>query len=134
MFTFVLLCALSEPGLPIATVAQGAMSSVDEPQQVVVRSQAEWESLWKRHGSSQPPPAVDFGKKMVVAVFLGSRPTAGYRVDIVEVVRGVGGLVVRYTEKKPPADRMVAQVLTAPFHLVSCDRREGAVRFEPKTP
>lgn len=134
MFTFVLLCALSEPGLPIATVAQGTMSSIDEPLQVVVRSQAEWETLWKGHGSSQPAPTVDFGKKMVVGVFLGSRPTAGYRVEIAEIVCDGSALVARYTEKKPPADRMVAQVLTAPFHLVSCDRRDGAVRFEPKTP
>jgi len=134
MIAFVLLCALSEPGLPIATVAQGVMSSIDEPLQVVARTQAEWERLWRRHGSAQPAPAVDFGKVMVVGVFLGSRPTAGYRVEITRIDVEGSAVVVRYAEKKPPADRMVAQMLTAPFHLVSCDRREGAVRFERQTP
>jgi hypothetical protein len=134
MLTFVLLCALSEPGLPITTVAQGAMSSIDEPLQVVVRSQFEWDSLWRRHGSAKAAPPVDFRTRMVLGVFLGSRPTAGYRVEIVEVVHEGATLVVRYAEKQPPADRMVAQVLTAPFHLVACDRWEGAVRFERKTP
>ena len=134
MIPFFLMCALLEPGLPLTTVAQGALSSVDEPLQVVVRTQREWDSLWKRHGSGQPAPAVDFGKKMVVCVFLGSRPTAGYKVDIVGIVAEGEAIVVRYTERKPPPDRVVAQVVTAPFHLVSCDRQEGAVRFVPQMP
>lgn len=134
MITIVLLCALSEPGLPLTTVAQGTLSSIDEPLQVVVRTPAEWERLWRRHGSGQPVPAVDFGTKMVVGVFLGSRPTAGYKVEIVEILRTADGLVVTYAERKPAPDRMVAQIVTAPFHLVSCDRQDGAVKFVPRTP
>jgi hypothetical protein len=129
MIAFVLLCALSEPGLPMTTVAQGTMSSIDQPLQVVIRSQAEWEALWKRHGASQPAPTVDFRRAMVVGVFLGSRNTAGYKVDIVEIRKTPDGLVVEYREVQPPPDRMVAQIVTAPFHLVSCDRQDGAVRF-----
>jgi len=131
MIAFVLMCALSEPGLPMTTVAQGTMSSIDQPLQVVIRTQAEWQALWKRHGAGQPAPAVDFRGAMVVGVFLGSRPTAGYKVDIVEVRKTPDGLVVEYREGQPPPDRMVAQVITAPFHLVSCDRQDGAVKFVP---
>ena len=100
MIAFVLLCALSDPGLPIATVAQGVMSSIDEPLQAVARTQAEWERLWKRHGSAQPAPAVDFGKTMVVGVFLGSRPTAGYRVEIARIDVEGSAVVVRYAENE----------------------------------
>jgi hypothetical protein len=107
------------------------MSSIDQPLQVVIRTQAEWQALWKRHGAGQPAPAVDFRGAMVVGVFLGSRPTAGYKVDIVEVRKTPDGLVVEYREGQPPPDRMVAQVITAPFHLVSCDRQDGAVKFVP---
>jgi hypothetical protein len=110
------------------------MSSVDEPLEVVVRTQREWESLWQRLGSGEPRPPMDFGKKMIVGVFLGSRPTAGYRVDIVEVASQGDAVVVRYTERKPAPGRMVAQIVTAPFHLVSCDRRGGAVKFVSKEP
>jgi len=134
MIAFVLMCALSEPGLPMTTVAQGTMSSIDQPLQVVIRSQAEWEGLWKRHGAGQPAPAVDFRLVMVVGVFLGSRPTAGYKVDIVEIRKTPDGIVVEYREGKPAPDRMVAQIITAPFHLVSCDRQDGAVTFVPRQP
>ncbi len=129
MIAFVLMCALSEPGAPLTTVAQGTLSSIDQPTHAVVRTQGEWEALWKRHGSGQPAPAVDFRTRIVVGAFLGSRPTAGYNVEIVDVKKAGNGLVVTYREVKPAPDRMVAQIITAPFHLVSCDRADGAVTF-----
>ena len=55
---------------------------------------------------------------MVVGVFLGGRPTAGYGVEIVGVREEHGALVVEYGETRPPAARITAQVLTAPYHLV----------------
>jgi hypothetical protein len=129
MIAFFLMCALADGGLPLATVARGTMSSIDEPYQAVVRTQAEWVTLWKRHGSGQPAPGIDFQVKMVIGVFLGSRPSAGYSVEIVEVRKAGDELVVEYQEAKPAPDRMVAQIITAPFHLVSLDRQDGAVRF-----
>ncbi len=134
MIPVVLLCALADSGLPLTTVAQGTLSGLDQPLQVVVRTAAEWERLWRRHGASAPPPAVDFGKKMVVGVFLGSRPTAGYKIAIVGITRAADGLTVTYHETRPAPDRMVAQIVTAPFHLVACDRQDGAVRFVAQTP
>ncbi len=128
MVAFFLTCAMAG-GFPLATVARGSMSSIDEPYQAVVRSQADWTALWARHGAGQPVPFVDFGARMVVGVFLGSKPTAGYAVEIVQVQRDGGGLVVEYRETAPAADRMVAQVITAPFHLVSFERQDGAVKF-----
>jgi PrcB C-terminal len=132
MMALVLLCALTDPGLPLTTVARGTLTSIDEPLQVIVRAEAEWQRLWARHGSGAPAPAVDFTKRMVVGVFLCTRPTAGYAVEIVGIIEAPDGLVVTYAETKPAPDRVVAQIITAPFHLVSCDRREGAVRFVPR--
>jgi hypothetical protein len=65
----------------------------------------------------------------VVGVFLGTRPTAGFQVEITGVREQDGALVVEYVERRPPSDAMVAQVLTAPFHLVTVPRHEGPVRF-----
>ena len=129
MIAFFLMCALTDGAFPLATVARGSMSSIDEPYQAVVRSQADWTALWARHGAGTPAPAVDFKARMVVGVFLGSRPTAGYAVEIVDVRRVDDGLVVEYRETAPAPDRMVAQVITAPFHLVSFERQDGAVKF-----
>lgn len=51
---------------------------------VVVRDQAQWSSLWAEHsaGAARPAPAVDFSREMVVAVFLGERPSGGTRVEL----------------------------------------------------
>lgn len=134
MIACVLMCALAGGAIPLVTVARGTMSSIDEPYQAVVRTEAEWLKLWRRHGSGQPAPDINFEARMVVGVFLGSRPSAGYSVEIVEARSADGGLVVEYRETKPAPDRMVAQVITAPFHLVSLDRQEGAVTFVPRKP
>ena len=56
---------------------------MDEARQATVRSAAEWETLWRQHAGERARPPVDFAKEMVVAVFLGSRPTAGFSIEIV---------------------------------------------------
>lgn len=134
MIAIFLICALGEGAFPLTTIARGTMSSIDEPYQAIVRTEDEWLKLWRRHGSGQPAPHIDFETRMVVGVFLGSRPTAGYSVEIVKVGTAEGGLIVEYREAKPAPDRMVAQIVTAPFHLVSLDRQPGAVTFVPRTP
>ena len=46
----------------------------------------------------RPRPAVDFSKEMVVGVFMGSRPNAGFSIDDRQRhARGDGALIVRYT-------------------------------------
>ena len=87
------LAALLQPTPPapaLRTLGKGPMSAIDEPRQVTVRSAAEWAALWKENGASEPVPAVDFSREMVVGVFLGSRPTAGYGVEIVRAVGNNG--------------------------------------------
>jgi hypothetical protein len=112
-----------------ATVAQGHMSNAVEPLQFVVRTEKEWQQSWRRHVGDSSPPAVEFPDRMVAAVFLGTRPTAGYSVEIVRVREEPDGLLVEYIEKRPSPDSFVAQVLTSPFHAVSFESREGPLRF-----
>ncbi|MGH3369203.1 MAG: hypothetical protein ACRDPR_04320, partial [Nocardioidaceae bacterium] len=61
--------------------------------EVTIRSAAEWQALWKEHDGGDLP-AVDFAHSMVVGVFLGSRPTAGYAVEISAVLEEAGRTVV----------------------------------------
>jgi hypothetical protein len=111
------------------TIARGPNSGIDEPRQVVVRAAEQWQALWRQH-STEPAPTVDFEKHMVAGVFLGSRPTAGYDVEVVRIVEVDGGLRVEYRTRRPAPDRIVAQVITAPFHLVRLPQTAGTVRFE----
>jgi hypothetical protein len=114
----------------MVTVNSDRMSGVDRAQQVVIRTDAEWQRLWRDHAPGRPAPAVDFTKQMVLAVFLGSRPSAGYGVQITDVQSAGSDLVVRWLETRPAAGTSSATVMTAPSHLVAVPRRDGAVRFE----
>lgn len=117
-------------GAPPRSIESGTQSSVDEPRQAVARTAAEWSALWKGHNFDKPAPQVDFSKEMVVAVFLGSRPTAGYTVRIVGTEMRDGALVVRYSEGRPPAGMMTAQVLTSPYAIAAVPKFAGDVKFE----
>jgi len=66
----------------------------------------------------------------VIGVFLGSRPTSGYSVEIVQTREGPNGLVVEYREGSPARDVMTAQVITSPYHLVAVPKSAGEVKFE----
>lgn len=114
----------------IRTVVKGSMSGVESPRQVVVRSAAEWSALWKIHDPKGQSPAIDFSREMVLAVFLGSRPTAGYAIEIVRAVGNSGTLIVEYVESAPSGDTITAQVLTAPYHLAAISKHDGEVRFQ----
>lgn len=125
------LLGLAASDASFQTVASGSQSGIHEPRQVVVRTQPEWEQLWKRHAAGQPIPKLDFDQVMAIGVFVGTRPTSGYAVQIKGVRREQDVLVVEYTERTPSPGAMTMQVLTFPFQLVSVTKQPGEVRFEP---
>lgn len=110
------------------SVAQGTSSQIDEPRKVVVRTADEFQAVWKTH-SSAPLPKVDFSKSIVVGVFLGMRPTAGYTVAILAARRTDKGAVIEFVEGVPDKTQMAAQMLTSPFHLVSIPNDIKTVEF-----
>jgi hypothetical protein len=120
------------PSAPVAItpINSDSMSGIDRAEQVVARTQAEWDTLWRRHAPGRPAPAVDFTRAMVVAVFLGSRPSGGYSVQITDASVQDGVLVVRWSEMAPAPGQMAAQVMTAPSFVATVPRHAGQVRFE----
>lgn len=113
------------------TIEKGDQSNVDAAKQVVVRDAAEWRKLWQQHAPDRPLPPVDFAKESVVAVFMGSRPTAGYSVAILSTTEGGGALIVRYRETRPSPGAIAAQVLTFPYHIVAIPKSTAPnVKFE----
>jgi len=106
----------------VQTIAKGIRSGIREPSQVAIRSQTEWQKLWREHTStstaSAPLPTVDFDKEIVAAVFLGEKPTGGYNVEIssTEVTDSLLTIFVKETSAKPGA--IVTQGFTQPFHIV----------------
>lgn len=129
-FALVLAVMLQAAPAPLETVNRDSLSGVEEARQVVVRSAEEWATLWREHAGAKPAPAIDFASRMVLGVFLGSRPSAGYAVEIVGTRPDGTGLVVEWRERAPERGMVAAQILTAPSHLVSVPKVSGPVRFE----
>ena len=125
-------CAAAAP-VPFSTLAKGLASGVAQPTQIVVRTQDDWGGLWSRHMRTQtappPPPPVDFSRDMVVALFMGERPTGGYAIEVTRIERTDSGLSVHYRTTRPDPAAMQAQALTQPFHLVALPRTDGPVTF-----
>lgn len=125
----------------------GTRSAISGPvtTTVVARTPDEWKALWARHtgGTGEDAPAVDFSRDMVVGVFLGQRPRAGYAVQCTMVVlppedavdptfaRRSPTLVVYYKEV-PPTTQFGATAVTAPFELRKVSKWP-AVSFEPES-
>ena len=111
-------------------VSREMMSMVEDPKQAVARTPAEWASLWRLHAGTQPLPAVDFGARTVVAVFLGSRSSAGYAADIVAIREAKGTLIVEWQERRPQRGDVSAQVLTSPAVIATVPKFAGEITFE----
>ena len=109
---------------------RGTHSDIDAARQVVVRTAADWGALWKQHAADRPMPAVDFAKEAVAAVFLGTRPTGGFGIELVGAGEKAGAFVLQYRETKPGADAIAAQIITSPFLLVAMPKVDGDVKFE----
>ena len=113
------------------TIEKGDQSNVDDAKQVVVRDATAWRAMWRQHAPDRPLPAIDFEKESVVAVFMGSRNTAGYSITILSATEGGGALVVKYRETRPTAGGVTAQVLTFPYHIVAIPKVAAtSVKFE----
>jgi uncharacterized membrane protein len=132
----------------IETIARGESSRIAEAQNVVVRTQLEWRALWAAHaGSESAAPAVDFDRRIVTAVFLGSRPSAGSGVSIAGYRRQdafLEMLVEEHQSRKPIADitgerpgdpsgepptSRTERPVSRAYHIVSVPRFDGDVRF-----
>ena len=66
---------------------------------------------------------------MIVSVFLGSRPTAGYEPEIVRVFRESDLLVVEWREHVP-RDAGNPPIQTTPFVVAGVPQHVGEVRFK----
>ena len=125
----ILSMALAPDAVPFKTLDRGDTGGVDRPSTVVIRTASQWKSLSHDLAPNVKPAPVDFTKSTVIGVFLGTRPTGGFSVQITGIERQGKELIVTWLEKKPGRDDMVTQVLTSPYHLVTIDKFDGPVKF-----
>lgn len=103
-------------------------SAVTTPQTVVVRDVAAWAELWARHKSifepALPVPQVDFGRYMVIGVFIGSRPNGCYGTTVTNVQRSGRKIELTRIDREPTYGAVCTQALTAPSHLIMVERSD----------
>lgn len=115
---------------PVETIVADMMSHVEEPLQAAARTPAEWTALWRKHAGDAAMPNVDFGTQTVVAVFLGTKPSAGFAVEITGTRQESGTTIVQWRERRPERGQVAAQVITSPAHIALIPRVVGEIRFE----
>lgn len=71
--------------IPFEVLAKATGGSEPDGTIVVLRSGEEFDALWRRLVEREPRPIVDFERHMVVAYFLGRRPSQGNAVDVERV-------------------------------------------------
>ena len=121
--------------VPFVTIDQGFRSGIRERKFLVIKNETEWKTVWQNHVQPNVPakelPRLDFDKEMVVAVFLGEKPTGGYKVAItaMEEDQGKGQLRVVTRESKPPTGSMTIQAMTQPYHIVRVKKSDLTTTF-----
>jgi hypothetical protein len=110
------------PAIGGERVWSGAVSAAFNDMFVTARDQRGWELVWQLVGEQPPGPLPDGA--MAVSVFLGSRPTGGYGVDIVGMRYREDQVLVFYRIIEPPEGAAATQALTAPY----------TVRLAPEAP
>lgn len=112
-------------------------SSIKEPRTVVARSADEWKKLWREHKGDTlaTPPAANFSGEIVIAVFLGERPTSGYGIEVETRPDPLDDnrLVVFYKEVAPRKDQPRLTVVSRPFVMLKAPPA-ALVSFEEDRP
>jgi len=133
-----------EQPLAIEQIEVGGQSAVESDGLTfrLITDAAEFARIYGEiHGGETPrpsPPAIDFHHSLVLAAFLGQRPTAGYGIELGpahHVVEDDGPwLQVTVTTRRPPPGAVAAQVITSPYCLTRVPRGEyRRVRFVAAT-
>ena len=111
-------------------IASGSYSKIQAERSVVIRDQDSWNKLWQEHQvDNSPLPAVDFSKKMLVAVFLGTRSSGCYDIQDLRAWRLSGKIAVTHYDLEPSSNSMCTTSLTAPFYISEIDRSNEVVEF-----
>lgn len=118
--------------LPVTRLLQGAFSSAETSQRLVVRSPAELSAAWTMmfRDVSEPPalPTVDFSRDMVIIALAGGKPSGGYCIFVQAAASKNGWAEVMIRSVGPSPASLILPVVTHPYDVVRVPRRE-IVRF-----
>ena len=123
--------------LEFEVIDSGDLSGYSEEEYLVIKTEAEWLSVWENHtmlytqldGDGPPCPDVDFFERMVICAFMGERPTLGYSIFIEGMWLEEERIHVDVAKCSPPKGSMTGQALTYPYIFASLERADVEVVF-----
>lgn len=110
------------------TVAQGDLPGPGTAGVYAVRTPEQWQKF-QAEAKVTWDVSIDFNRDMVLAVLLGTRNTAGYKVVLNAIRTEEWYTEVSYSEVPPPPMTTVAQMLTNPYVITVVARSEAPVVF-----
>jgi hypothetical protein len=108
-------------------------TSLPAAHQVLINSQAEWQTYWQQaHAGIKPLPPlipVDFSTASVLAAGLGPKPTGGYSLRFTGVTSGPSGTIAGFTESSPSAGCATTQAVSNRYTVVRTAKLAPPVSF-----
>lgn len=106
----------------------------ETPSFQLITSQAELVSAWNRAYGTRlnlpPLPNVNFPQETVLAVFLATKPTGGYGLEVEDVTLDGNDIYVELRELAPGVGAITTQALTTPWIMIRVLRGDiGAAWF-----
>lgn len=104
--------------VPFTEIVRGSQSEVQRRVNYLITSASQFEELWKMVSATGTPPNIDFKTHVVIAVFAGQRPTAGYAITVAKI-EDTNTRMVSIALAEPADDCVVAQAVTTPYEIVA---------------
>jgi hypothetical protein len=120
----------SDPSVKVAfaVVTTGQFSGIESERLEVIRDPDDFSALWLIHANGVQPD-IDFDQNMVVAAFLGERPTGGFTIAITEVEERGDSLLVKVRATFPGDNCIVTQAFSQPHQIITMAQTEKMVVF-----
>lgn len=118
--------------LPVTLLTQGQHSQQTELRFEWITQAESFSALWR---ATQPgdPPAVDFERDGVIAVFMGERATGGHVIRVDRVARRGEEMRVDVVLQTPGPECMATQALTQPYQMVLVPQSAPKASFAART-
>ena len=109
---------------------KGSFCLIKDSREIVLSERDVWRTLWhEMNGEDSKTPRVDFDRQMVVGIFLGEKPVAGYTVSLLPAKEENGQIVIHYVVAEPPANQPAATVIVHPYHLMTIPKTDKKIVF-----
>ncbi len=122
--------------LKITGLAGGSFCGIEKTGDTIITSPEDWANLWEEvHRGTYPEkqlPEVDFSRETVLAVFMGTRSTGGYSIEITRACK-MNDVIKAFAETSSPSPGdLVTTVITRPFHIVKINTAKKDIEIVRK--